>query len=204
MSEVVRVEIDAAQLQEISNTLDFLMSRVRETKTGLSEAKQSTLKLDTATRSIVYRMPVLREALVVQQRIQMLNRANEAALAGGAGALAGLGPIAAALLLADTVVKLAERIDRLEKENVQVKGDLETMIREGRDLSRAEWLELKVEVGHANNWIALWDEIGAGANPVGALGNYIRAKIVDWFAGRALWEASKQTPLEYIADERLE
>lgn len=89
-----------------------------------------------------------------------------------------LGRVALVLFAVNAVIKISEKIEKIQQEIIRERGEYESMVRAGLDLTHAEWDMLSREqVGFATAWDAFVEK--SKTDVLGALDEWIRAKMVE-------------------------
>lgn len=99
-------------------------------------------------------------------------------LAQQLGTAAFIGKIALVVYAVTAVIRIAEKIEKMQRQIIQQRGAYETMIRDGLDLTHEEWALMDRErVG----WVTAWDAFveKSKTDLFGAIDDFIRAKYVE-------------------------
>ncbi len=145
-----------------SNDLQFLSTDVDETmgqlvqldlfgnriKSDTDKANKNTRLLESRLRQLMRRIPIGREAIAIQRKWRALGIAVEGEGAAGLAA-AGI----SAVLLLGVIYNIVRRLDRIQKQMIRDMQGFENEVRQGLDLTYAEFAELDRDViGFATLW----------------------------------------------------
>lgn len=119
-----------------------------ETRRGLKEILKGIPTLTRAQRLIATQVPMMREALMLTYRAKMM---------------AGAMPAVSSIVILIYVLKALKALERIQMQMIREMGSYEEMIRQGLDISHAEYMALDQEVkGYATPWQEFMSKWEAG------------------------------------------
>lgn len=167
MTERIYVQVDDRELDALTSKLDTSMKRMKK-------IDKDTFKLDARTKSIITRLPGLREADMLWREIQALSTAT----AGAEGAAGLVATGASVLLLMMAILTIMKQLDRIQKQIIRDMVSYEGLVREGMDVTHEEYLEMdKTVVGYAT----LWEDLMVDLEKAKSMG-YLEGRWQSWEA----------------------
>lgn len=139
----------------VDPTVDVTLAKLRAAKTEHRNLKQMTLlgkelkehkglldrlpAITRAQRLAITQIPMTRQALAMSYRLKMLAAAT---------------PLVASAAIVVYMIKMAEQMERMQRQMVRDRGRYEDMVRDGMDLTHEEWEMLSRE---QKGWATEWD-----------------------------------------------
>ncbi len=176
MTERIYLQIDLTELNELTSRLDRSMDRMVQLDLFGKRIRADTFKLDARTKSIITRLPLLREANILWREIQALS----SAVAGAEGAAGLVATGASTLLLMVVLMSLMKRIERIQKQMIRDMQGFEDEIRRGLELTHTEFMEMERDViGYATQWEQLTARLkdATSKEALDAIADYVIGRI---------------------------